>query len=73
MRSPRPRLDDGRLAKVTNPVLVVLGDDDFAGPADPLLEALPNATFVPLRRVDHFATPKDFTFLDKALEFIGAA
>jgi pimeloyl-ACP methyl ester carboxylesterase len=73
MRSPRPRLDDGRLAKVTNPVLVVLGDEDFAGPADPLLEALPNATFVPLRRVDHFATPKDFTFLDKALEFIGAA
>lgn len=70
--SPRPPLDDGRLANVTNPVLVVLGDDDFAGPADPLLEALPNATFVPLRRVDHFATPKDFRFLDAALEFIGA-
>ncbi len=26
------------LAKVTNPVLVVLGDQDFAGPADPLIE-----------------------------------
>jgi pimeloyl-ACP methyl ester carboxylesterase len=72
MRSPRPPLDDGRLAKVTVPVLVVLGDEDFAGPADPLVEALPDATFVPLRRVDHFATPKDFKFLDAALEFIGA-
>jgi pimeloyl-ACP methyl ester carboxylesterase len=72
MRSPRPPLDDGRLANVTVPVLVVLGDEDFAGPADPLVEALPDATFVPLRRVDHFATPKDFKFLDAALEFIGA-
>jgi pimeloyl-ACP methyl ester carboxylesterase len=72
MRSPRPRLDDGRLAKVTCPVLVVLGDKDFAGPADPLLEALPDATFAPLPGVDHFATPKDFRFLDAALEYIGA-
>jgi pimeloyl-ACP methyl ester carboxylesterase len=72
MRSPRPPLDDGRLAKVTCPVLVVLGDKDFAGPADPLLEALPDATFAPLPGVDHFATPKDFRFLDAALEFVGA-
>ena len=34
------------LATVTNPVLVVLGDQDFAGPADPLVDALPNATFL---------------------------
>jgi pimeloyl-ACP methyl ester carboxylesterase len=73
MRSPRPPLDDGRLAKVTCPVLVVLGDKDFAGPADPLVEALPDATYVSLHGVDHFATPKDFRFLDAALEFVGAA
>jgi len=72
MRSPRPRLDDGRLAKVTMPVLVVLGDRDFAGPADPLMDALPNAKLVTLRNVDHFATPKDFGFIDAALDFIGA-
>ena len=72
IRSPRPRLDAGVLAKVTCPVLVVLGDRDFAGPADPLVEALPDATFVPLRNVDHFATPKDFRFIDAALGFLDA-
>lgn len=72
IRSPRPRLDAGTLAKVTCPVLVVLGDRDFAGPADPLVEALPDATFRPLRGVDHFATPKDFGFIDAALEFLDA-
>jgi pimeloyl-ACP methyl ester carboxylesterase len=60
------------LATVTNPVLVVLGDQDFAGPADPLLEALPDATFLRLRRADHFSTPKDFGFIDGALQFIDA-
>jgi len=66
-----PVTEEG-LAGVTNPVLVVLGDQDFAGPADPLLEALPNATFLRLRRADHFSTPKDFGFIDGALQFIDA-
>jgi pimeloyl-ACP methyl ester carboxylesterase len=73
MRSPRPPLDDGRLAKITCPVLVVLGDRDFAGPADPLVGALTNATLVTLPGVDHFATPKDFGFIDAALDFLGAS
>jgi len=60
------------LANVTNPVLVVLGDQDFAAPADPLVEALPNATFLNLRKADHFGTPKDFRFIDAALNFIDA-
>jgi len=60
------------LGSITIPVLVVLGDKDFAGPADPLMDALPNARLVVLRNVDHFATPKDFGFLDAALEFLGA-
>ena len=58
------------LAPITCPVLVVLGDQDFAGPADPLMAALPNARLVTLRNVDHFATPKDFGFIDAALEFL---
>jgi pimeloyl-ACP methyl ester carboxylesterase len=73
MQSRRPRLDDGRLAKITNPVLVVLGDRDFAGPAEPLVDALPDARLVSLRGVDHYATPKDFGFIDAALGFIGAS
>ena len=60
------------LARVTMPVLVALGDRDFAGPADPLVEALPDATHKVLRGVDHFATPKDFGFIDAALDFLGA-
>jgi len=52
---------------------VVLGENDFAGPADPLVEALPDARLVALPRTDHFATPKDFRFMDAAFDFVGAA
>jgi len=50
----------------------VLGTEDFAGPADPLVEALPVAEVRMLRGVDHFATPKDFGFIDGVLEWLGA-
>lgn len=73
LRRPHPiPLTDEGLARITCPVLVVLGDRDFAGPADPLLERLPDARLVTLRGVDHFATPKDFGFIDAALSFLGA-
>ena len=58
------------LSVVTCPTLVVLGDDDFAGPADPLVEALPDARLVTLPRTDHFATPKAFKFMDATLDFL---
>jgi pimeloyl-ACP methyl ester carboxylesterase len=73
LRSPRPALTPERLAAVDVPVLVVLGDKDFAGPPEPLVEALPQAELVTLRGVDHFATPKDFGAIDAALDFLGAA
>jgi pimeloyl-ACP methyl ester carboxylesterase len=73
LRSPRPVLTPERLAGVPNEVLVVIGDRDFAGPGEPLADALPNATLVTLRGVDHFATPKDFGCIDAALDFLGAA
>jgi len=69
---PRSPLAAEDLARIDLPVLVVLGDQDFAGPADPLVEALPDARLVTLSGVDHFATPKDFGFLDAALDFLGA-
>lgn len=58
------------LASVTVPVLVVLGDRDPGGPADPLVAALPNARLVTLSGTDHFATPKDFRFVGAALDFL---
>ena len=68
----RSRSPTDGLARITCPVLVVIGDKDFAGPADELIEKLPDARLVVLRNVDHFATPKDFGFIDAALEFLGA-
>ena len=54
------------------PVLVVIGDRDFAGPADQLAEAFPNARLVVVRNTDHFATPEAFGFIDAALDFLEA-
>jgi len=71
-RPDPPVLTDEMLAAITCPVLVVLGDRDFAGPADPLVERLPNAGLMMLRGVDHFATPKSFGFIDAALAHLGA-
>ncbi len=72
LRRPVGPMDPTGLAAVTCPVLVVLGERDFAGPADPLVAALPDARLVTLPRVDHFATPEAFGFIDAALGFLGA-
>lgn len=72
LRRPSSPLTDHELGRIDRPVLVVLGDRDFAGPADPLLAALPDARLVTLRNVDHFATPKAMGFLDAALDFLEA-
>ena len=60
------------LAAVTCPTLVAIGDLDFAGPGDRLAAALPNSRLATLRKVDHFATPEAFAFIDAALEFLDA-
>lgn len=72
IKRERPSLTAEVLARVTVPVLVVIGDQDFAGPGEPLAEALPDAELVTLPRVDHFGLPKAFPFLERALQFIGA-
>jgi pimeloyl-ACP methyl ester carboxylesterase len=71
-RPPRPLTAD-EVGRVTCPVLVILGDKDFAGPPDPLLDALPDARLVTLRGIDHFQSPRDFACIDAALDFVGAA
>jgi pimeloyl-ACP methyl ester carboxylesterase len=54
------------------PTLVAVGDQDFVLPADRLVDAIPGAQFVTLRRTDHFATPESFDFIDATLEFLDA-
>lgn len=60
------------LTAVAAPVLVVVGENDFVAPADELVDALPDARQVVLRRTDHFATPESFDFIDATLEFLDA-
>ena len=72
MKRPRKPLEPHTLAAVTCPTLVVIGDRDFAGPGQPLVDALGDATLRTLRNVDHFATPEAFGFIDAALAFLDA-
>lgn len=72
LRRPIGPLTPDEVARVACPVLVVLGDQDFAGPPDALLDALPDARLVTLKGVDHFRTPEAFGFIDAALGFLGA-
>ncbi len=59
-------------ARVTCPVLVVVGDKDFVYPGDELAAAFADGRCETLRNVDHFATPESFGFFDAALEFLDA-
>lgn len=72
MKRRRTPFTGEQLARVTCPVLVVIGDQDFAGPGQPLVDALADARLVTLRKVDHFATTENFGFFDAALSFLGA-
>ncbi|HKY15566.1 MAG TPA: alpha/beta fold hydrolase [Microthrixaceae bacterium] len=72
MRRIRTPLDEDALALVRADVLVVIGDRDFAGPGEPLVERIPGARLVTLPGVDHFATPKSMGFLGAGLDHLGA-
>ena len=65
--------DRGLSSHVTCPVLVVVGENDFARPGRPCSSMrCPTPGCVLLRNVDHFATPESFGFIDAALEFLDA-
>ncbi len=72
MRRSSPALEEAALGRVACPVLLVLGDKDFVGPADRLVATLPDANLVVLPGVDHFATPKDYRSIDAAIRFLTA-
>lgn len=69
----RRPLDPAELATVTHPCLVVIGENDDQGPAEPLAEALGSATVLTVGGMDHFGLPKSFEFVDAALGFLDAA
>jgi pimeloyl-ACP methyl ester carboxylesterase len=71
LRRPRQSVTEEEVSKVHCPVLVVLGDRDWVGPADRLMAALPSASLVTLAGVDHFATPSDFGAIDATVKFFG--
>lgn len=58
------------LARLELPILVVIGDEDFLGPADEFVACLPNGDLTVLARTDHFATVERFDFIDRALQFL---
>lgn len=70
LQAPMRLLTADELGRVTASVLVVMGERDFCGPGDPLVDALPDARLVVLPRTDHFSTPKDFIAMDAALKFL---
>jgi pimeloyl-ACP methyl ester carboxylesterase len=72
LRRPGGRLTHEQLAAVRAETLVIIGDKDFAGPADPVVSGIAGAKFTGLRGVDHFGTPQNFGFLDAALVFLDA-
>jgi len=71
-RAPSTEITADGCATVSCPVLVIVGDKDFAHPGDELADAFPNGRCQTLRNVDHFATTESFGFFDAALEFLDA-
>ena len=72
MRRRAPVLDEASLARVSCPVLLVLGEQDFVGPAERLASALPISQLRIVTGVDHFATPKTFEAIDATVRFLKA-
>jgi pimeloyl-ACP methyl ester carboxylesterase len=73
MKRPRgERFTPTSVSAATCPTLIVIGDRDFGGPGEALVQALPNGSLTVLRNVDHFATPEAFGFIDATLQFLDA-
>src|SRR4051812_45435727 len=73
LRRPREPFTPADAARITCPTLLIIGDKDFAGPADPLADAIPDASIKLLPGIDHFRATGDFACIDAALDFVGAA
>ena len=72
VRRPHEPFTKEMAAAVACPTLVIIGDRDFAGPPEPLVDALPDAQLRVLPGIDHFRATSEFACIDAALEFIEA-
>lgn len=64
------RVTEDELATITQEVAVVIGEADFAAPADRLARSFPNGRLFVLRNTDHFATTESFAFIDVLMDFL---
>jgi pimeloyl-ACP methyl ester carboxylesterase len=68
---PQSPMDPGRLAAITNPVLVVVGDQDqIVGKVDRLVATLPTAQLVTLAGRNHMSAVPAREFKEATLEFL---
>jgi pimeloyl-ACP methyl ester carboxylesterase len=68
---PQSPMDPSRLASITNPVLVVVGDqDDIVGKVDRLVATIPTAHLVTLAGRNHMSAVPAREFKGAALEFL---
>jgi pimeloyl-ACP methyl ester carboxylesterase len=69
-RPPSSRLTPADCSSFAQPVLVAIGDKDFAAPSDALAAAFPRSELAVLPRTDHFATPNSFAFIDALVRWL---
>ena len=70
---PQPEPEPARLAAITNPVLLVVGErDDIAVDAERLAESIPTARLVTIPGRNHMAAVPSREFKQAALEFLEA-
>jgi pimeloyl-ACP methyl ester carboxylesterase len=73
IRGLRPNADPARLATITTPILVVVGDrDDIARGAPELVELIPTARLVTIAGRDHLGAVSARDFKTAAVEFLTA-
>jgi pimeloyl-ACP methyl ester carboxylesterase len=71
---PQPEPDPKRLAAITNPVLVAVGENDgIAVDAERLVESIPNAHLVTIAGRTHMSAVPAREFKEAALEFLAAS
>ena len=69
---PQPKPDTASLARITNPVLVVVGEqDDIVADVDRLIESIPTARLVRIAGRNHMSAVPAGEFKKAALEFLG--